>query len=154
MKKKIFHKRKKNSKQVFHDFQCIFSSGKSITAIVIAQLVEKKLLDYNEKIVKYWPAFGSNGKGNITLADILRHESGLSWINHTFSRDDFLLENIKANKIGQVFEKTSMEFPKRTKREYHYLTRDCLLNEIVRRVDPQGRTIGELILEVSFDLIL
>ena len=115
--------------------------------------MEKKLLDYNEKIAKYWPAFGSNGKGKITLADILRHESGLSWLNHTFSQDDFLLENIKANKVGQIFEKAAQKFTKCTKREYHYLTRDCILNEIVRRVDPQGRTIGELIREVSFDSI-
>ena len=116
--------------------------------------MEKRLLDYNEKITNYWPAFGSNGKGNITLADVLRHESGLSWLNHTFSQDDFLVENIKANKIGEAFEKATQNFPILTKREYHYLTRDCLLNEIVRRVDPQGRTIGELIRKVSFTPIL
>ena len=33
------------------------------------------------------------------------------------------------------------------RREYHALTRGWILNEIVRRVDPQGRTIGEILRE-------
>ena len=136
-------------------FQCVFSSGKSVAAIVVAQLVEKGLLDYNEKVHKYWPQFAQNGKENVTLADVLRHESGLAWLDHTFAKDDFFLENIKANIPGKVFEEEHPHFPgtggvqeTETKREYHYVTRGCILNEIVRRVDPKGRTIGEIIREV------
>ena len=36
-----------------------------------------------------------------------------------------------------------------TTREYHTITRGCILNEILIRVDPQGRTIGEIIKKVS-----
>ena len=31
------------------------------------------LLDYQEKISKYWPEFAQNGKENITLAQFLVH---------------------------------------------------------------------------------
>ena len=31
------------------------------------------------------------------------------------------------------------------KRDYHLLTRGLIANEIVRRVDPRGRTIGEML---------
>ena len=68
--------------------QCIFSSGKTIASIVIATLVEKGLLDYDAKVCSYWPEFKTNGKEDITLADVLRHESGLAWIDHTFKIDD------------------------------------------------------------------
>jgi CubicO group peptidase (beta-lactamase class C family) len=34
-----------------------------------------------------------------------------------------------------------------TKREYHGLTRGWILNEIFRRVDPEGRTIGQYLRE-------
>ena len=113
---------------------------------MVAQLVEKGLLDYNEKVHKYWPQFAQNGKENVTLADVLRHESGLAWLDHTFAKDDFFLENIKANIPGKVFEEEPPHFPgtggvqeTETKREYHYVTRGCILNEIVRRVDPKGQ---------------
>jgi CubicO group peptidase (beta-lactamase class C family) len=111
---------------------------------VVAILVERGLLDYDSKIGKYWPEFAHNGKGDISLADVLRHESGLAWINHTFKRDDLLVENIKANKVGRVLEQESPHFPQvggtqntPTKREYHSITRGCILNEVVRRVDPK-----------------
>ena len=44
-----------------------------MAAIVIAQMVGKGLLDYNEKVHKYWPQFAQNGKDEITLADVLRY---------------------------------------------------------------------------------
>ena len=92
----------------------------------------------------------------IFIANTLRHESGLSWLDHTFKNDDFLLENLKKNIVGQVLEKEPPHFPgwggidnTPTNREYHTITRGCILNEIVRRTDPQNRTIGEIIKQVS-----
>ena len=35
--------------------QNIFSSGKSVASVCMARLVDKGLLDYNEKVSKYWP---------------------------------------------------------------------------------------------------
>jgi CubicO group peptidase (beta-lactamase class C family) len=58
--------------------QMIFSSGKSVEAIAVAMLVDRKLLDYDQKISHYWPEFAKNGKENITVADLMRHEGGLS----------------------------------------------------------------------------
>ena len=66
-----------------------------------------------------------------------------------------MLENIKKNKVSDVLEKEPLHFPgfagdakTPTKREYHTITRGIVLNEIVRRVDPKGRTIGEIVKEV------
>ena len=67
-----------------------------------------------------------------------------------------MVENLKKNKVGEIFEKEPPHFPGTggandvpTNREYHTITRGCILNEIVRRVDPQNRTIGEIIKQVS-----
>lgn len=135
--------------------QTVFSSGKSLSAIVVALLVDRGQLDYDSKVSQYWPEFGQGGKEQVTLADVLRHESGLAWINHTFKADDFLPHNIKANAVGKVLEVEPAHWPDQpaglkrvpTKREYHSVTRGIILNEIVRRADPQGRTIGEIIRE-------
>ena len=40
----------------------VFSSTKSLTAICMARMVDKGLLDYKEKISKYWPEFAQNGE--------------------------------------------------------------------------------------------
>ena len=106
-------------------------------------LVDKGLLDYDEKISLYWPEFSKYGKANITLADVLRHEGGLSRFgNHVHKNEDILRENIKQNVIGHVIENCELQFPNysvETKRAYHAATRGFILNEIVRRVDPNQR---------------
>ena len=121
-----------------------------------ALLVDQNLLDYNEKVSKYWPEFGQNGKDDITVADVLRHESGLAWLNCTLQKHDAHRSNIHKNVVGSILEKEQAHFPQfagpnkvPTKREYHSLTRGLILNEIVRRVDPKGRTIGEILAEVK-----
>ena len=54
-------------------------------------LVDKGLLDYDAKVAKYWPEFSKLGKENITIADVMRHESGLDHMEHVFVDDDFML---------------------------------------------------------------
>ena len=56
-------------------------------------------------------------------------------------------ENIKKNKVGQLIEKQSCHFSNLeeydSKADYHALTRGLVINEIVRRIDPQVRRISE-----------
>ena len=56
----------------------VFSSGKSLEALAIASLVDKGLLNYDDKITQHWPEFGANGKAGLTIADLMRHEAGLT----------------------------------------------------------------------------
>ena len=127
----------------------IFSSGKSLEAIAMASLVGKGLLDYKAKIVDYWPEFGANGKGEVTVADLMRHEGGMAAFQTSLDPEDLLVANIKENRVGRVIEGHSLRFPKGNggKREYHALTRGWIVNEVFRRVDPEGRTIGEYLRE-------
>jgi len=127
----------------------VFSSGKSLEAIAMASLVGKDLLDYQAKVVEYWPEFGSHGKGNLTVADLLRHEGGMAAFDTSLDPEDLLTPNIKENRIGRVVEAQTARFRSgdRGHREYHAITRGWILNELFRRVDPQGRTIGEFLRE-------
>ena len=133
-------------------FQPVFSCGKNISSIVVARLVDKGLLKYDAKVAEYWPEFGINGKENIKIEDILRHEGGLTTLKHSFERNEFSKQNIKNNVLGNIIESCEAIYPKNhfnvdgtiSKRSYHATTRGLILNEIVRRVDPKGRTIGEI----------
>ena len=131
----------------------MFSSGKSITAIVAALMVDRGLLDYDEKVCAYWPEFGQNGKDEITVAEILRHEGGLAHIRQAMNIYDTLRDNLKDNAMGEMIEKAKPFYLKTnfnsdgtfSFRSYHALSRGWIVNEIVRRVDPEGRTIGEIL---------
>jgi len=123
----------------------VFSSGKSLEAIAIATLAGKGLLDYKAKVSDYWPEFSASGKGELTVAQLMRHEAGLASFNVSIEPDDLLTENIKRNKIGSIIEAQGQSFPEGSDREYHAITRGWIINELFRRVDPTGRTIGEFL---------
>jgi CubicO group peptidase (beta-lactamase class C family) len=127
----------------------VFSSGKSLESIAIASLVGKGLLNYEDKITQHWPQFGANGKGELTIAELMRHEAGLANFNTSLKMEDLHTSNIKQNRIGRIIEEQPQNFVKgaASKREYHALTRGWIVNEVFRRVDPAGRTIGEFLSE-------
>lgn len=122
----------------------VFSSGKSLEAIAMASLVSAGLLDYSTRVAEYWPLFASNGKEATTVADLLRHEGGMAALDVSINPTDLLTENIKKNSVGQIIEAHDQKFkPDGGRREYHAVSRGWLLNEVFRRVDPAGRTMGE-----------
>ena len=59
--------------------QSIFSSGKQIETVIMALLVDKGLVEYEEKVATYWPEFAQGGKDEITVADVMRHSGGVPW---------------------------------------------------------------------------
>ena len=127
----------------------VFSSGKSFEAIAMASLVGRGLITYDAKITDYWPEFGGNGKGALTVAELMRHEAGLAVFKVSIEPEDLLTENIKKNNVGRIIEAHGQTYPRgaERKREYHAITRGWIVNELFRRVDPTGRTIGEFLRE-------
>jgi len=123
----------------------VFSSGKSLESIAIGSLAGKGLLHYSAKISDYWPEFGTSGKQALTVAQLMRHEAGLANFNVSIEPEDLLPENIKQNKVGSIIEAHGQSFPEGSDREYHAVTRGWIVNELFRRVDPAGRTIGEFL---------
>jgi CubicO group peptidase (beta-lactamase class C family) len=55
----------------------IYSGSKAITAFVIHLLAERGALDLDDRVVKYIPAYGANGKEDITVGHVLAHRSGV-----------------------------------------------------------------------------
>ena len=80
-------------------------------AIVIAMLVDRGFLKYDAKVADYWPEFRVNGKEDIKLEDILRHEGGLTTFKHSFKWNEFSREHIKKNVLGSVIESCKAEYP-------------------------------------------
>jgi CubicO group peptidase (beta-lactamase class C family) len=126
----------------------VFSSGKSLEAIAIASLVGQGLLRYEANIIEYWPEFAAQGKSSLTIADMMRHEAGMAAFDTSIDPKDLLPDNLKKNSISSIIEEHRQQYPESgNKREYHAITRGWIVNEVFRRVDPAGRTIGEFLRE-------
>ena len=54
-----------------------YSTGKGILATLAHCLVSEGLVQYDEPVASYWPAFAQHGKDKITLRQMLSHQSGL-----------------------------------------------------------------------------
>lgn len=141
-----------NKKQLYSldSLQVVFSSTKAVTPIVIAKLVEEGRLDYNAPIAQYWPEFAANGKENITLAELLRHESGLDVLSEPIPWKVFIDPDNKDDPLSKRIERSTPKWNTAagpSKRSYHAITRGLILNELVKKVDPKGRSVGKILEE-------
>jgi CubicO group peptidase (beta-lactamase class C family) len=60
---------------------CLFSASKPISSMLVHKLVEQGLVNLLRPISDYLPAFGKNGKENITIYQMLTHRSGFAFID-------------------------------------------------------------------------
>ena len=131
--------------------QCVFSSGKNMEATSIAMLVDRGLLRYSDKVSDHWPEFAQHGKGDITVADVMRHESGLSCFPFPDKLDDPAGGHIvtpamaaDTEQLSKVIEESGLVCQP-GERIYHAITRGWIVSMLMKRVDPEGRTIGQFI---------
>ncbi|KAF8916946.1 hypothetical protein BGZ58_005184, partial [Dissophora ornata] len=123
--------------------QQVYSSGKAVEGIVIARLVQKGLLSYEAKVSEYWPEFAQNGKQDVRLLDMMVHESGVFYLDD--EKRDLTWESLAdKDAFSERLAKQKHHFGGEAARAYQAVSRGWYLNEIVRRVDPQGRTIGQI----------
>lgn len=127
----------------------VFSSGKSLEAITMAMLVDRGCLDYSARITDYWPEFGAEGKQETTVADLMRHEAGIAAFDTTLAPSDLHPEMLRKNTVGQIVERHAQKFRPGpdNQREYHAITRGWIANEVFRRAEPAGRTMGQFLRE-------
>jgi CubicO group peptidase (beta-lactamase class C family) len=120
------------------DLVMVFSTTKGLAAICLAIAHSNGWLNYDEKVTTYWPEFGENGKENITVRQLLGHEAGLILIDPPMKFKDLYNLDFTAQRIAA--QKPVWE--PGTKHGYHALTLGLYMNELFRRVEPKGRSIG------------
>lgn len=83
----------------------------------------------------------------------MRHELGMPSTEDPIDPSILKVENIKSNKVGSILSRHPLTTQPGTHRDYHFFTRGLILNEIFRRLDTQGRTIGQYLRdEISMKL--
>ena len=110
-----------------------FSTGKGIAATAIHRLVERGVLSLDEPIARYWPEFGANGKGGITLRHALNHTAGVPQLPDVVREDPCNWDAI----CGAIAQLQPLH-PPGERRHYHAVTYSWLLGEPARRAVGQG----------------
>ncbi|MEA2107389.1 MAG: serine hydrolase domain-containing protein [Bacteroidota bacterium] len=121
----------------------VFSTTKGLAAMSLAIAHSKGWLDYNKKVSTYWPEFAQNGKEDITVKQLLAHEAGLCLVDEKFEITD--LQNF--DYIAEIMARQKPLWEPGEKHGYHLATMGMYMNELMRRVDPMNRSIGQFFAE-------
>ncbi len=117
----------------------VWSTTKGVTAIAVAVLVDRGLIDYAAPVAQYWPQFAQNGKAAITVAQLLSHQGGLpGFVEPTTLEDFYDWPTVSARLASQP----PMWEPG-TKNSYHAMTFGFLAGELIRRVS--GMSVGQFV---------
>ncbi len=116
----------------------VFSTTKGLAAMALSLAHSRGWLDYNEKVSTYWPEFAQQGKEDITVKQLLAHEAGLCLVDEKFGITDLK----RFDYIAEIMARQKPLWEPGQKHGYHLATMGMYMNELMRRVDPQGRTIG------------
>jgi CubicO group peptidase (beta-lactamase class C family) len=116
----------------------VFSSTKGAAHLVVALLVQEGTLELDRKVTYYWPEFGAEGKGGLTLRDLLAHRAGLVGIDAGFTAAELADDRAVAERLAdqRPFWRPGTAFG------YHALVIGALTGEVVRRA--LGRTLQEV----------
>ncbi len=134
-----YQDRKKERRWQTDTIASIFSSGKAVVALLVAQAVEAGLLDYNQQVAHYWPEFAAAGKDTITLAQVMSHQAGLCGLPEEMDPAMWLDWDAICAKLAAMTPMWSVG----SANGYHPQTYGFLAGEILRRVT--GQTVGGLI---------
>ena len=121
----------------------VHSTTKGLSAMVLALLHSRGLLDYDERVAAYWPEFAQAGKAGITVRQLLAHQAGL------FAFDERVDVAVVADldRLAGVMERQRPIWPPGERQAYRTITLGFYENELVRRIDPDHRTIGQMLHE-------
>lgn len=119
----------------------VHSTTKGLSAMVLALLHSRGLLDYDKRVAAYWPEFAQAGKDGITVRQLLAHQAGL------FAFDERVDGSVVADldRLAGVMQRQRPIWPPGQRQAYHAITLGFYENELVRRIDPDRRTIGQVL---------
>ena len=112
----------------------VFSTTKGMTALCAHRLVDEGRLDLDAPVATYWPEFAQQGKGEITVRQLISHQAGLPAIRKTLPPGALF-------DWDQMTDALAAERPwwtPGTKHGYHAITFGWLVGEVVRRITGQS----------------
>jgi CubicO group peptidase (beta-lactamase class C family) len=119
------------------------SATKGLAAMTLALTHSRGWLDYDERVCTYWPEFGQRGKEKITVRQLLAHQAGL------FAFDEPVDREVVADldRLADVMARQTPAWEPGLRQGYHAVTIGFYEGELLRRIDPQHRSLGQFFRE-------
>ncbi|MFD9633478.1 serine hydrolase domain-containing protein [Streptomyces violascens] len=116
----------------------VFSTTKGAAHLVVALLVQDGVLDLDREVAHYWPEFAAEGKGAVTLRQLISHRAGVIGPDDGFSAEELADDRVIAERLAgqRPFWQPGAGHG------YHALSIGALTGEVVRRAT--GRSIQEI----------
>jgi CubicO group peptidase (beta-lactamase class C family) len=121
----------------------VYSTSKGLAAMTLALTHSRGWLDYDERVAAYWPEFAQNGKAEVTVRQLIGHEAGLPVVDERLHPEligDF-------DRLAEAIARQRPAWKPGTRHGYHGISLGWYEGELVRRVDPGGRTLGRFFAE-------
>ncbi len=117
----------------------MYSATKGLAAMTMALAHARGWLDYEKPVAWYWPEFAQHGKDAITVRQLLAHQAGLFALDEPVTRE--LLSDL--DRVAAVLARQKPAWPPGSRQAYHAITLGLYQGELLRRLDPQQRTLGQ-----------
>jgi CubicO group peptidase (beta-lactamase class C family) len=123
-----------------------FSTTKGVASTLLHVCADRGLVDYDAPVCAYWPEFGTAGKEDITVRQVLCHEAGLYHIRQIVDDAQRMLD---WDHMTGALAATEPCHEPGAAHGYHGFTYGWLVGEIVQRVTgkPFSQVLSEEIAE-------
>ena len=121
----------------------VYSTSKGMAAMALALAHSRGLIDYDELVATYWPEFAQNGKESVTVRQLLAHQAGLCAVDEPLDAE--ILADF--DRLADALAKQKPAWEPGTRHGYHTLTIGWYEGELIRRVDPEHRSLGRFFAE-------
>jgi len=121
----------------------VYSVTKAVAATAVHMLVDRGRLAYDATVASYWPEYAAHGKGKTTLRDVLTHRAGIPQMPEGMTPERLCDWSWMTRAIADL---KPLAEPG-TKTMYLSLTFGWILGELVRRADPEHRSLGRFVRE-------
>jgi CubicO group peptidase (beta-lactamase class C family) len=117
----------------------VHSATKGMAAMTMAVAHSRGWLDYEERVGRYWPEFAQQGKDKVTVRQLLAHQAGL------FAFDEPVDKHVVADldRLAVVMARQKPAWEPGTRQAYHAISLGFYEGELLRRIDPQHRSLGQ-----------
>lgn len=119
----------------------VWSTTKGVQATCYAMAVDRGLFSYDQPVADFWPEFAAEGKGAVTVGQLLSHQAGLCGFTTPASEPELVEGGAAAARLAAqapIWSPGSAS-------GYHALSIGILGTELFRRIE--GRPIRQFVAE-------
>lgn len=114
-----------------------FSVSKALVSTMGHILLDRGVIDLDQPVAKYWPAFGQNGKSEILVRHLLDHRCAISYVDRQLSSGDLYNWEL----MVQAIEETAPNWQPGVKPVYLNMTYGYLMGGLVYKLT--GKRLGQ-----------